>query len=219
VTEAGIHATEPGRSLSGPGRVVAYLKEQILNGTLVPGTRIAEEDVSETIGLSRTPVREALKTLESEGLVRIERFRGAIVTELDARDVREVIDLRICLERYAITEALTDGRDLDLSELRAASEPHDGDSGPWGMLPNDKAFHFAIVRLHHNRRLERVLENTWDQVVRCSLQIIRQEPAQVESMKEHGELLAALEARDLEAATNASEEHLRNALRRVLLSD
>ncbi|MFT3866088.1 MAG: GntR family transcriptional regulator [Solirubrobacterales bacterium] len=214
-------------SVSASDRAIAYIKNLILSGEAAMGETLSEEAISRAIGVSRTPVREALQVLQAQGFVRIERYRGAIVTGLDMKDVRELYDLRLCLERHAIFEALRSERELDLDEIKAAVEAHeealahfpDGDGGMEREIEADRAFHFGVLGLHRNPRLDAALSQTWDQVVRCSWQIMQQQPVQEESLKEHRAVLAALEARDRDAALAASEQHLHNAMLRVLLSD
>jgi DNA-binding GntR family transcriptional regulator len=210
---------------SATDRAVEHIRNRILFGELETGATLSEEALSRELGLSRTPIREALRVLQTRGFVRLERFRGAIVTNVSTRDVWELYDLRACLERHAITEALRGGEPLDLGEIRAAIAGHQAaldDPGAEAMLraiETDRAFHFGILGLHGNRRIQEILEATWDQVIRCSWQIMQRHPVQAESHVEHVRLLDALERRDLQAALAASEVHLRNARHRLLLAD
>ncbi len=97
--------------------VLSSLREAILAGVLVPGARLRQEELAEHFGTSRIPVREALRALEYEGLVRSEPHRGFTVTSLDADDVEEVYDLRILLEGHAVRLAMPLLTDEDLEEL------------------------------------------------------------------------------------------------------
>jgi DNA-binding GntR family transcriptional regulator len=97
--------------------VLASVRDAILAGVLDPGARLRQEELAELFGTSRIPVREALRALEYEGLVRSEPHRGFTVTSLDADDVEEVYDLRIVLESHAIRLAIPLLTDEDLAEL------------------------------------------------------------------------------------------------------
>lgn len=102
--------------------VLASMREAILSGKLGPGMRLRQEKLAAEFGTSRIPVREALRALEYEGLVRSEPYRGFTVTELDADDIEEVYDLRILLESHAVRLALplmTDDDVRTLEELYA----------------------------------------------------------------------------------------------------
>jgi DNA-binding GntR family transcriptional regulator len=97
--------------------VLAAMREAILSGATPPGARLRQEKLAERFGTSRIPVREALRALEYEGLVRSEPYRGFTVTELDADDIEEVYDLRILLESHAVRLALPLMTDEDLRTL------------------------------------------------------------------------------------------------------
>jgi len=97
--------------------VLSSMRESILSGELSPGTRLRQEKLAERFGTSRIPVREALRALEYEGLVRSSPYRGFTVTELDADDIEEVYDLRIVLEAHAVRLAVPLITDEDLRAL------------------------------------------------------------------------------------------------------
>src|SRR6266496_3750524 len=97
--------------------VLSTMREAILTAALPPGTRLRQEKLAERFGTSRIPVREALRALEYEGLVRSSPYRGFTVTELDADDIEEVYDLRIVLESHAVRLAVPLMTDEDLRVL------------------------------------------------------------------------------------------------------
>jgi DNA-binding GntR family transcriptional regulator len=218
-------ARRQGKTQGATDRAVKELKEMILSGKIPTGGTLNEDALSQELGLSRTPIREALQVLQTQGFVRIERYRGATVTGLDMRDVHELFDLRVALESHCIAEAMGSGQPLDLEPLQAALAGHEGalaSNGADAMeraIECDRMFHFAIIGLHDNRRLNEILENAWDQVVRCSWQIMQRHPVQADSFREHSEVYAAIAAGDTAAAIAASRAHLRRALRRTVLVD
>src|SRR3954451_19483162 len=106
-----------GDNITAQELVLASVRDAILAGVLDPGARLRQEELAELFGTSRIPVREALRALEYEGLVRSDPHRGFTVTSLDADDVEEVYDLRIVLESHAIRLAIPLLTDEDLVEL------------------------------------------------------------------------------------------------------
>ncbi len=114
-----IIAAARGENVTAQELVLASVRDAILAGVLDPGARLRQEELAELFGTSRIPVREALRALEYEGLVRSEPHRGFTVTSLDADDVEEVYDLRIVLESHAIRLAIPLLTDEDLVELEA----------------------------------------------------------------------------------------------------
>src|SRR5579862_7591453 len=87
--------------MSSPHRIYEEIRNKIINGDLPPGTRLRERELADELGVSRVPVREALPYLQADGFITLESHRGAIVTELTLRDVRELFDVRLGVEVYA----------------------------------------------------------------------------------------------------------------------
>lgn len=138
------------------------LKDKILRRELKPGTQISMPDVAVALGVSRTPVAEALKRLASEGLVEIAPRRGTFVTELTARDVAEIFDMRLMIELYAAETVLAAGKAeqflAGVSGAMATMERAiaiDDDRDYEAFLINDSDFHTTLVKLTGNSRLTR----------------------------------------------------------------
>ncbi len=139
------------------------LKEKILRRELKPGAQIAVPDVALALGVSRTPVTDALKRLANDGLVEIVPRRGTFVTELTARDVAEIFDIRLMIELYAaefIFEAgavdqflaAAQAPMIDMEQAIIGDEFHDYER----FISNDRDFHMALVTLTSNDRLIRI---------------------------------------------------------------
>lgn len=187
------------------------LREGILSGALEPGSRIVEEQLCADLGISRAPLREALRLLAQQGLVEHLPRRGSRVVAWSPEDIRQLFGLRETLERHAIEQA------LPLADPAAALAPVREAfvqmTKARGALRRDdahRAFHAAIVALADNRQLDLVLEPI---LLKLQVPMARnlREEARARSVRDgiarHEELLAALETNDVEVMVRALHEH------------
>jgi DNA-binding GntR family transcriptional regulator len=178
--------------LAAPRTLAAHTRQAVLaaiaDGRLEPGGRYSVAQLAEQLGISRTPVREALLVLEREGRVRFERNKGVRVLETTAADVAEVFELRLLLEVPAAAKACGV---VEADELRAALDAGDGER-----------FHELIVLAAGNRRLAAIVAG-----LREALAGAAARDAQ-EAAAEHHAILAALEAGDADRAAAAMRYHL-----------
>jgi DNA-binding GntR family transcriptional regulator len=190
------------------------LRRAILNRRYPPGTKLVVRELAEALGLSPTPVKEALAALEREGLVRAIPHRGYQVPAPGLEDIREIYELREALEGLAARlAALKGGADLldRLQELllRQREAAAQGDLEAYGDL--DLAFHHALWEASGNQRLLRSAENL-DGQVRLLISTSAAVPGRLPSaLTEHGAILERLSARDPEGAERAMRLHVRNA--------
>ncbi|MEV1017212.1 GntR family transcriptional regulator [Micromonospora sp. NPDC049801] len=138
---------------------VARLTREILSGRSDPGERLVEEQLTRRLGISRAPLREALRLLAQQGLVEHVPRRGVRVATLSDRDVRELYELRDVLERFAVRAGIPVGRESDLAGLRATLDEmreatRAGDR--MAVAESHRAFHVALVALAGNRQLSAV---------------------------------------------------------------
>ena len=194
--------------------VAEELRALILSGSLKPGERLVEERLTERFGISRPPLREALRMLEQEGLIERRPRRGTIVTALDADDVREIYTLRWALERLAIELVLPVEDPSLLEPLRAAvadmkSAAAAGDRE--ALLEANMAFHLALCSLPGHRRLLRAYESLIQQLRLCMAMNLRfreqlyGDPE--DSVRRHQRLLDLIEAGDVPAVHREIETH------------
>jgi DNA-binding GntR family transcriptional regulator len=198
--------------------VLRELRALVLSGALRPGERMVEERLTEQLGVSRAPLREALRILERDGLVRSLPRRGVIVEPLTADDVREIYSLRWALERLAVElgvpvrnpERLVPLRGA-LDEMRAAAESDDAD----GVVRANAAFHMALVDLPGHTRLRRAYSALAMQLEMCMAMNLRfraqQYPGTQDSVRRHERLLQLIEAGDREALEHEIGAHGQNA--------
>ncbi|MFT7476247.1 MAG: DNA-binding GntR family transcriptional regulator, partial [Verrucomicrobiales bacterium] len=159
---AGLQPTTSGRGQTAHVYVRETIRLAILNGQLAGGTRLVQSDLAAQLEVSTTPVREALRDLASEGLIRIDPHHGGVVTELDEADLREVYQIRQRIEPFALEVSMPNITDEILDrcqELHAAmsAAPH---SAAWVQLNRD--FHMTIYEASNQHRLVAMVRSLQD---------------------------------------------------------
>jgi DNA-binding GntR family transcriptional regulator len=147
--------------------VLASVREAILAGVLEPGARLRQEELADVFRTSRIPVREALRALEYEGLVRSEPHRGFTVTSLDADDVEEVYDLRILLEGHAVRLALPLLTDDDLDALERLFDRMKNATTPDEQLAAREGFYLRLYSVTGRPRLVGLIARLRQEVARA----------------------------------------------------
>ena len=194
-------------------RVFEALKNEILSGALAPGAQLVEARIAVELGVSKTPVREALIRLQRDGLVEIEPYRGARVIQPSDRDVSEISELRLVIET-AIVRDLAERRprevlgalERSVSNSRCALEAGDRER----FLAHLQEFSDILAEACENRRMAKVLTD-----LRSVLQVIggsslRAPGREKRSIGEHVNIIAAIKAGDPAAAAAAEEAHIRS---------
>jgi len=193
-------------------RVCDVLKRAITRNELKGGEMINERALSEQFGISRTPIREALKSLESEGWIESSPFRGTWVKQIDPEDIREIYQMRLALEPLAAELAIRQATDRErrkLMQLAAQQVADTGLSDTIRFTQADMEFHLYLARLSGNAILLKTLSGFMDLMSWYLVQTIRRvQPCSV-PMQEHEAIAAAVCRGDVSAARRASEEHIR----------
>jgi DNA-binding GntR family transcriptional regulator len=200
-------------------RAFATLKQRILEGEIAPGTVLSEARVAVDLGISRTPVREALARLTHEGLAQRFNGRGVIVLELSAKESLDVIELQGCLEQFAIARLLDDGQRPDTSDIGRLVELQREavDAGDRRrFLQYDRQMHLWIVERAGNGRLAQVMRNVSDLLTYAGHRALSNETRMRATLQEHEVLLRALRAGSVDEALAASRTHIQGAKRRLL---
>lgn len=148
--------------------LIEALRESILTGRYAPGTRLVQDDLAEAFGVSRIPLREALRRLEGEGLVVISPNRGAVVRPLAPKDVVDLYDLRLALEPLAIRRAAARYADLrgSTKALRAHAERAIAARALPAIFGLDRDFHAELAAAADNPHLVAALGGQWSQIMR-----------------------------------------------------
>jgi DNA-binding GntR family transcriptional regulator len=187
------------------------IKRMLLDGSYQPGEKLSEEDLAQTVGVSRTPVREALRRLHAEGLVDWEANRGASVPAWNDQDLEEIFELRALLEGYGAELAairITPDEITRLRDLSADMERHAAVRDPDGVAVSNAEFHAIILSAGRNLRLSALL----GAVVQTPLvnRTFRRydDAAMARSMAHHRELIDAFESRDRAWAGSVMRAHI-----------
>src|SRR5690348_11220911 len=191
--------------------VYSALRERILSGDLPRGTKLRQATLAEELGVSRTPLREALRRLSAEGLVEFEPNRGATVSELDFGDMRHAWAARVALEPGAARLA-AERRDPDgiasMREAIAAQRRADGDRGE--SFAANRTFHLALAAASGNPHLTRFAEMLW--VPRIGVPIYQAQAAEPAGSSawadEHEHIVDAIDAGDADAAERLTRLHV-----------
>jgi DNA-binding GntR family transcriptional regulator len=193
------------------------MRDRILSGELQPGAAIQQRDLASLIGISTTPLREALRRLKSEGLVELDAHRDARISPLRAEEARDLLELRKSLDPLAAGLAAQRRTNADIQAIRAALAHVDPLPTPpdIGQLVAHRNFHAAIYRASHNDLLIGALEGLWDKADRyrrLALQTERSQAARDQKANEHQLLVDAIAAGDSDAAANVMHAHIDTSL-------
>lgn len=197
-------------------RAYATLLDEIQSGVLAPGTVLAEVEQSTRLGVSRTPLREALGRLIADGLVAQSSPRVTVVTEIDADDIRELFELRRALEETAARLAAERADAAVFADLAARFAQIDPAADPDGYYALIARFDAALDAAVANDYLTAALRNIRTHLVRVR-RLARDNPARLSaSGGEHRIIAAAIAGRDADLAAHATHVHLHNALTSIL---
>ena len=206
------------RRVTAQDMVLAALRHDILTGVLAPGDQVVQETLAERYGVSRVPLREALKTLETEGQVVYHPHRGYFVAELSVADLEEVYRLRQLLEAEAIRSAMPTLDDADVEALADLLREVD-DAAAGGdviaMTDANRRFHFAIFDASGMPRLSRLLRQLWEATDAYRALYFAADVNRSRVAREHARMLSALRGRDAEALVRLHDEHRSSSVRAV----
>ncbi len=193
--------------------VAELLRQRIFNRELVPGSWIDELKLAEEYGISRTPLREALKVLATEGLVTMKVRRGAYVTEVSERDLTDVYHLLALLESDAAGVVAAQATDAQLKELQSLHrELEKAVSNRERFFEINEAFHMRLLEIANNRWRDQMVADL-RKVMKLNRHNSLLKSGRIEeSLAEHGAIMAALATRDSSAATQQMQAHFRNGL-------
>lgn len=196
-----------------PRAEAAYreIRQRILDNVWPPGYQVLEQVLAEDLGMSRTPLREALIRLQQEGLIEVIPRHGMRVLPVSPSDMREIYQILTSLE--ALAAELAAGRklsDKELAPLEAASSEMEAalardDLVAWALA--DELFHFHLVSLSGNQMLAELVRNFWDRAHRARMITLHLRPKPVNSTREHLDLVAAIRNKNVTKAMQIHEKH------------
>lgn len=192
---------------------------EILDGKLSPGTRIKQEELTERLGVSRTPVREALRRLGTEGLIQFVRRNVAIVSAIPRKRIEEIFELRILLEGHAAERASEVVDQKALEKMRRMIQEMDASHSKKQiekLLSKNAEFHRYISSLSGNETLIQMLEMIWRDIRRLRIEYLYTPEGHQRSVREHKELVNALESKDKKVIRKVVHQHSQHTMEGIL---
>ncbi|WP_432092358.1 GntR family transcriptional regulator [Streptomyces sp. bgisy100] len=204
-------AAAPAKQPPAAERVYSHVKQAVLDRRYEGGTLLTEGDLADAVGVSRTPVREALLRLEVEGLIKLYPKKGALVLPVSAQEIGDVVETRLLVEEHAVRKAVPAGPRLiqRLEELLEEQRRFAAEGDLAAVAASDRCFHAEIVRNAGNQILERLYDQLRDRQLRMGVAVMHAHPDRIaKNITEHAEILRALRNGDAEAAAAAVHQHV-----------
>ena len=190
------------------------LSERILKGVYKPGERLMEIHLADQLGVSRTPIREAIRMLELEGLVKMVPRKGAQVAKISKEDLQDVLEVRKALDTLSVKlacERITEDEIKLLNNAEREFEKALASKDVREIAEADVAFHDVIHSATKNGRLKSMISNLAERIYRYRFEYIKQQSDGGKTlMLEHREIMRCIESRDVESAVKATEIHIDN---------
>lgn len=194
--------------------VFETLREAIINATLKPGERLMEIQLAEEMGVSRTPVREAIRKLELEGFVVMVPRKGAYVADISTKDIADVFEIRAALEGLAaglaaerITEEELEKLERILVKIGECVKNNDLEK----LIEVDTEFHDTLFKASRNERLVQIVSNLREQIQRFRTASLSTPGRMKYALEEHKKIVEAVSERNVELAQALAREHIENA--------
>ncbi|MFF3345894.1 GntR family transcriptional regulator [Streptomyces sp. NPDC002779] len=192
-------------------RVYAHVKQAVLDRRYEGGTLLTEGELAEAVGVSRTPVREALLRLEVEGLIKLYPKKGALVLPVSAQEIADVVETRLLVEEHAARKAVPAPAALiqRLEHLLARQKAEAAAGDLAAAAVTDRCFHAEIVRSGGNDILSRLYDQLRDRQLRMGVAVMHSHPDRIaKTLTEHEEILDALRSGDAERAVGVVHRHV-----------
>ncbi|MDW7675282.1 MAG: GntR family transcriptional regulator [Bacillota bacterium] len=194
--------------------VFESLREAIINATLKPGERLMEVQLAEDMGVSRTPVREAIRKLELEGFVVMVPRKGAYVAGISLKDIADVYEIRAALEALAsglAAERITEEELEDLERHLVKVNEYTEAQNLHSLVEIDTSFHDILYKASRNERLVQIISNLREQIMRFRTTSLAVPGRMKEALLEHKELVEAISERNIAKAQELAQRHVENA--------
>ena len=194
------------------------LREAILKGELKPGERLMELQLASKLGVSRTPIREAIRMLEQEGLAVTIPRKGAEVAKMTLKDMEDVLEIRETLDELAAKIACTKMNEqqmLELIKIKDEFEKNTNSEDVKLIAETDEKFHDIIYEATDNAKLVVLLNNLREQIYRYRVEYLKNKDNYPALIQEHEEIVEALKAHDKDKVTEAMHKHVTNQAKAV----
>ncbi len=189
------------------------LRQAILRGEMEPGERLMEIQLAQKLGVSRTPIREAIRKLELEGLVIMIPRKGAEVAHITEKDMKDVLEVRATLEELAVSLACKNVSEEKIAELKAANKAFEASivsKDVVNIVDADVKFHDIIYSMTNNARLIQIINNLREQMYRYRLEYVKDARIHSVLINEHNDIIKQLEDRNIERAKEVVHQHINN---------
>lgn len=189
------------------------LRQAILRGEMEPGERLMEIQLAQKLGVSRTPIREAIRKLELEGLVVMIPRKGAEVAQITEKDMRDVLEVRCTLEELAVSLACKNVTPEKIEELKAANKVFESavvSKDVVNIVDADVLFHDTIYGMTNNARLIQIINKLREQMYRYRLEYVKDARTHSILISEHNDIIKKLTERDTEDAKTVIRQHIHN---------
>lgn len=199
--------------------VFRTLRQAILTGDMKPGERLLEIQLANKLGVSRTPIREAIRMLELEGLVVMVPRRGAQVAQITEKSMSDVLEVRCALDELAVELACARITEEEKEELREACDAFEKatQTGEVHVIAKaDVDFHDIIFKVAGNPRLTQMVNNLAEQMYRYRFEYIKDESQHQMLVKEHRRICESICKGDVEASKTAIKEHIENQEKSII---
>jgi DNA-binding GntR family transcriptional regulator len=180
-------------------QIVSSLRDSIIRGDLSPGQKITEPELAEKLGISRTPIREAFRQLESEGYLTVMPRRGAVVSSITNKEILDFFELKSLLEGYALRKAAPEITNRDIAKLirinnQLEAFARDGDIEAFFKKNNE--FHYALVNLCDNKKLSEIWNSLVRKYIKFRLRALSTPGRCMDSVDQHRDIIDALARKD-----------------------
>lgn len=193
-------------------KAYSLIKEAIISRKFAPRQFLSENKLARTFGVSRTPIREALQTLEVEGFINLIPRRGAQVTEISLKDLDEIYELRLVLESLA-GKKLIQQEDLiclqQMKDLLEVQKKLIEEKDAVKFIEADREFHLALIRAARNERLYKFYDSLRDHILRLGVEAVQTSGRMTKVIEEHKAIVNALESESYEKFTEAIKKHIK----------
>lgn len=189
------------------------LRQAILRGELKPGERLMEIQLANKLGVSRTPIREAIRKLELEGLVLMIPRKGAEVAEITEKNMLDVLEVRRALEELAVKLACERITEEEIQELKDAADAFQkilSEKDITKIAEADEAFHDVIFKSTGNDRLIQLLNSLREQMYRYRLEYLKREEYHPQLLEEHQQIIERITSKDQSEAAELIDRHIGN---------
>ncbi len=194
------------------------LRDAILRGDMKPGERLMEMHLANKLGVSRTPIREAIRMLEQEGLAVTIPRKGAQVAKMTEKDLQDVLEIRDSLDELAVSmacERMTEDQLVELKkamkDFELATKSHDARK----ICEADEDFHNVIYQMADNPKLENIVLNLREQMYRYRYEYIKGTESNQQLIEEHASIIEGFERRDADFVKSIMHTHLENQIEAV----